>query len=191
MIWSGRTAGKNAISVRPAVNSVRVGEKALSHSVQLKLGLNQSDLTAGFEFDAAQESTTDRSVWISSFARTFEIYQGDAIVFLQPTDFGVRIPVSKEKGGENKIELNLAPGLNWYLSKRISVSLSDQISLSRVSGESVQYNLLRNRAGLKSTWTAQPSLTPGVNYEFEISKRSNTSSLTRKSTATVSALGLF
>jgi hypothetical protein len=189
--WSARSAGKNTITVSPSAYTVRVGGKSLNHAVQLKSSFNQNDFSAGFEFDAARNSDTDRSVWVAGIARNFEILQGEAFAVVHPTELGARIPTSKEKGGEFKTEITLSPGVNWYPSKRVSISLNDRFSFSRISANTARYNLLKNKVGLKSTWSFQPYLTLGASYEFELSKQTHSSTLTRKSTATLSVLGLF
>jgi len=189
--WSALSAEKNPMSVSPSVNAIQVDGKALSHSAQLKLSLNQSDVSVGFEFDATRDSTSDRSVWFSGLARTFEILQGDSFAVVQPTELAVRVPVSEEKGGEYKTDVSLSPGINWSFGKRTSLSLSDQFSWSRISGKSVQYNIMKNGIGLKSSVSVQPFLVLGLGYEFEVAKRTDKSSFSRKSTTTLNVLGLL
>lgn len=189
--WSNRSAGKNVINVSSSVNSVRVGGKSVTLSTQIKFGFNQNDFSAGFERDEARDSTIDRSAWILGVSRKFEVLQGDIVGVALPAELVQQIAVAKSLSGENKTELILSPVSSWNISKRATVSLSDQVSLKRISANDSSYTQFKNSLGVKSSVSVQPYLTLSAGYDFEISKRTDKESLTRKSTATLSVLGLF
>lgn len=189
--WTTHGQEKDVLKVGSLLNSVWVGGTVVTNAALFKLSYNQTDLSVGYELDAARDSITNRSVWVFGLSRVFELMQGDSVTVVHPVDLGVRVPVSREKLGEFRTDLTLAPGMNWYFTKRMSLNLSDQLTLSRVSGQSAQYNILKNGIGLKTSLAIQPYLTMNAGFDYETTMRTDRTALVRKAITTISFLGLF
>lgn len=177
--------------VGSAVSLVRLGGRFQTSTATLKFSSGQIDVSAGYEYDLARSSTTDRSAGVASFASGFELLQGDSYSLSSPAQLTGRLPVALDKSGEKRVELTFSPSFNWAATRRLSFTTADRVAVSRVFLETSQYTSVKNTLGVKVSFSLQPYVALGAGYDFDLEKRTDLSQYVRKHTYTVNVLGML
>jgi tetratricopeptide (TPR) repeat protein len=173
-------------------NSVNLGGKWVTSSVVLKTSILETELSTGFEMDLQKSASNDRSVSLIRGMRDFTLWTGGKWAVNLPAEGGLRLPKDKSNLVETRLDVSAAPSLSFTPHRRVSLKWAEKLSYDRVSSQAAaSYGLFRLNSGLNVSFTFQPYLvlSSGVSYETETNTL--TEAKVKKTSASVSFLGLF
>lgn len=188
--YAGRELG--ILKLATTANYVRAGSKSLTSSAGLKTSLAANELNLAYEADLQKSSTADRSSALFRFFRDQALGGWGSLTLSLPFDGGYRFPLKKNPA-ERKGDVSLTPSVNYALSKRSSLKLTNKVLGERISSQLIAspHYVLRNTAGLGLTFSLQPYLTVSSNGSYDWERNFKTQSVIQKGVVTISLLGIL
>jgi hypothetical protein len=173
-------------------NGVNLGGKWMTASAVLKTSIQETELSTGFERDLQKTAQSDRSATLIRATSEYPLWARGNLALSLPAELGSRLPVDKNKLGETRTDVSLAPSLSFMPHRRLSLKWGEKFSYESVASKAAaSYGLVRLNSGFNASFTWQPHLVLSSGMAYELESNTTTKAKVKKATASVSFLGLF
>lgn len=179
------------LKLASSVNLVRAGGKSVTSTLAARSNIKDTEFSAGYEADLQKSPSSDKSSILLRASREYSLFSGGGFNFGLPAETGGKLPLAKNPS-EFRFDAALTPSLGYSQSKRWNLKLTEKMKIEHVKSVLQAAGFVAQSAtGVSYSISIQPYLVTSTGATFEVEKNFNSGDSIRKTTATLSLVGLL
>ena len=179
------------LKLAASANFVRANERPLSSTFAMRGNFKNTELMIGYEGDLQKNQGADKTSTLVRVAREQLIANRGAFSFGLPAEMGAKIPLA-ETPSESRIDFALTPTIGFAPFKRWNLKTTEKLRVEHVKSKLQPAGfLVQSSSGFNFSLSVQPYFVTSAGASFEWEKNLQSNEIVKKTTASISLLGIL